>query len=248
MTNRPTRLMALASLACVALATWGLAAKPAQAQPAAPAQVAPDYSSTSGVIPWSAIMEKPLSGMANPVLRNAAGAQGSSEGGTDASKGAGNASHEELSRANLRESIREFNEGDGAVKKPDSAQPNSTANPLRKSVSSAAGKAAQQSNRDQWAAISLRDEMINDALPWVYGLAGLLAVGFAVKVWLNNMQAKAARPGMRRRAARKRSRRSSGSSGSSSSSSSLEGTDGSSSRSSSSSSGRRRHRAHRPQL
>jgi hypothetical protein len=270
--------MALASTACVALAAWALAANLAHAQSAAPAQVAPDYSGTSGVIPWSAIMEKPLAaGMANAGSGNAGGGQGSS----DANRGAGSASHEELTQSSLRESIREFNSGETGVKKPEGTGENPAVNPLRKPVTSAAAKAAHKSNHDQWAAMSLRDEMIADALPWAYGIAGLLAVGFAVKVWLNYMQAKAARHGVRRRAARKRSRRSSVSSdaaagsggspqsqsfvstlgglsgqggaanaGSSTSSSGSSGPSGSSGTSGTSSdgSGRRRHRSHRSQL
>ena len=214
--NRITHLIALASCACWALAAWGMVASPASAQSAAPAQVAPDYSSTSGVIPWSAIMEKPLAaGTANSGASHAAGGQGSGEGGADAGQGTGNANHEELSRSSLKESIREFNAGDTVVQKPEGTEDNPTANPLRKPLTSAGAKAAQKSNRDQWAAISQHEGMIDDALPWAFGLAGLLAVGFAVKVWLNYLQAKAARPGMRRRAARKRSRRSSSSSASS---------------------------------
>ena len=208
MTHRPTRLMALAASACVALAAVGMLATPAQAQPAAPAQVAPDYSGTSGVIPWSAIMEKPLA--AGPSHSGASKVPD----GTDTSNGAGNASHEELSQSSLKQSIREFNAGDNAVKKPETTEENATANPLRKPVTSAAAKAAQKSQHDPWAAITLRDEMIDAALPWAFGLGGLLTVGFAGKVWLNYMQAKAARPGMRRRSARKRSRSSSSRSGS----------------------------------
>lgn len=199
----------MATSACVALAAWCLAVDPAHAQPAAPAPVAPDYSSTSGVIPWSAIMEKPLAaGTANADSPQAVGNAAAGRGSSDASKGGGNASHEELSQSSLKESIREFNAGDNAVKKPDAGEANATANPLRKPVTSAAAKAAQKANNDQWAAISLRDEMVADALPWAYGVATLLAVGFGVKVWLNYMQAKAARPGLRRRAARRRSHRS----------------------------------------
>ena len=206
--------MALAASACVALAAVGMLATPAHAQPAAPAQVAPDYSGTSGVIPWSAIMEKPLAaGTAHSGASKVPGGRGSGEDGVDASNGAGNASHEELSQSSLKQSIREFNAGDNAVKKPEATEENATANPLRKPVTSAAAKAAQKSQHDQWAAITLRDEMIDAALPWAFGLGGLLTVGFAGKVWLNYMQAKAARPGMRRRSARKRSRRSSSRSG-----------------------------------
>ena len=216
MTHRPTPLMALAASACVALAAVGMLATPAHAQPAAPAQVAPDYSGTSGVIPWSAIMEKPLAaGTAHSGASKVPGGRGSGEDGVDASNGAGNASHEELSQSSLKQSIREFNAGDTVIKKPEGTEDNPTANPLRKPLTSAGAKAAQKSNRDQWAAISQHEGMIDDALPWAFGLAGLLAVGFAVKVWLNYLQAKAARPGMRRRAARKRSRRSSSSSASS---------------------------------
>ena len=207
--------MALAASACVALAAVGMLATPAHAQPAAPAQVAPDYSGTSGVIPWSAIMEKPLAaGTAHSGASKVPGGRGSGEDGVDASNGAGNASHEELSQSSLKQSIREFNAGDNAVKKPETTEENATANPLRKPVTSAAAKAAQKSQHDQWAAITLRDEMIDAALPWAFGLGGLLTVGFAGKVWLNYMQAKAARPGMRRRSARKRSRSSSSRSGS----------------------------------
>lgn len=187
-------------LALAASAPWTAAT----AQPAAPTPAAPDYSSTSGVIPWSAIMENPLAGAAN-----AGSASAAATGATDAVKGDGKPIHEELSRSNLQESIREFNAGDVGAKKPDDAEPTSAANPLRKPLTPAAKTAQEQANRAEWASASPYDRLMHDVLPWAWAVSCLLVIGLAAKLWLNYVRAKAARPGMRRRAARQRSHRSS---------------------------------------
>jgi hypothetical protein len=179
----------------------------AHAQPAAPAPAAPDYSSTSGVIPWSAIMEKPSAGNTNTANTGSASAAGTAA--TDAVKGDGKPIHEELSRSNLQEAIKEFNAGEGGIKKPESDSPAAGANPLRNPLSSAAKAAQAQANRAEWANVSQYDRVIDDLLPWAWITTILLLLGLAFKLWLNYMKAKAARPGMRRRAARKRSHRSS---------------------------------------
>lgn len=182
----------------------GMPLPAAHAQPAAPAQTAPDYSSTSGVIPWTAIMEKPLAGAAG-----AGSASAAATGATDAVKGDGKPIHEELSRENLKESIREFNAGEAGAKKPGTEEPADGTNPVRNPLSTAAKAAKEQANRADWAKVNQRDGALDDVLPWAFAVAALLLMGLAIKVWLSYLKAKAARPGMRRRAARKRSHRSS---------------------------------------
>ena len=182
----------------------------AQAQsisPPAPAQMSPDYSSTSGAIPWSAIMEKPLAGSAGAA--DTASPNQASPVATDAVKGDGKPIHEELSRSNLQEAIKEFNAGEAGVKKTDGDEPAAGSNPQRNPLSPTARAAKEQANRAEWAKVNESNAWVDDVLPWAWAVAGLLALGLAFRLWLSYLRAKAARPGMRRRAARKRSHRSS---------------------------------------
>ena len=173
------------------------------AQPAAPAQAAPDYSSTSGVIPWSAIMEKSSTGAADAGSARAPGTQS-----TDAVKGDGKPIHEELSRSNLKEAIREFNADEAGAKKPAGEGPAPGATVLRNPLSPAAKAAQAQANEAEWASLRESGGLMAEILPWAVAVSVALALGLAAKMWLGYMRAKAARPGMRRRAARKRNRRS----------------------------------------
>ena len=182
----------------------------AQAQQATPAQVAPDYSSTSGVIPWSAIMEKPLGGLAGAADAGSPGqASQVNPAATDAVKGDGKPIHEELSRSNLQDAIKAFNAGEAGAKKPDSDEPAAGSNAQRNPLSPAIKAAKQQANRAEWAKVNQSDGWVDDVLPWAWAVAGLMALGLAFTLWLSYLRAKATRPGMRRRAARKKSHRTS---------------------------------------
>ncbi len=248
----------------------------AHAQPAAPAITPADSSSTSGVIPWSAIMERPSSG--GPASFDKPG-----EVGMGADMGIGNTVkeavrpiHEGLSQSGVIQSIREFDSGmGGGGKRQENPGQNSAGHPSGIPTPVTPAKTAQQIRREQEAASGMLDQLVKEATPWAAGLMGLLALGFAAKVWMDWMHAKAARPGKLRRSGRRRSR--SSTSTSTNSLQSLEGTpadldapsarspegsrtgrrssgsSSSSSRSSSASSssdtasGRRRHRSRRPQ-
>ncbi len=205
-------LLPLAALVSVSVSLL-VPVQSAHAQPAAPAQVAPDYSSTSGVIPWSAIMEKPLAGTANAGAPNAAQTGAADMGAADAIKGdavKGDAKpvHEELSRSNLKDAIREFNAGEAGAKKPGDEEPAPGATTLRNPLSPAAKAAQAQANRAEWASVYTSGSLMDEVLPWAIAASSVLVLGLAVKLWLGYVRAKAARPGMRRRAARKRSERS----------------------------------------
>ena len=200
-------LLSLAALVSVSVSLL-VAVQSAHAQPAAPAQVAPDYSSTSGVIPWSAIMEKPLAGTANAGAPNAAQTGAADMGAADAVKGDAKPVHEELSRSNLKDAIREFNAGEAGTKKPGDEEPAPGATTLRNPLSPAAKAAQAQANRAEWASAHTSGSLMDEVLPWAIAASSVLVLGLAVKLWLGYVRAKAARPGMRRRAARKRSERS----------------------------------------
>ena len=173
------------------------------AQPAAPAQAAPDYSSASGVIPWSAIMEKSSTGAADSGSARAPGTQS-----TDAVKGDVKPIHEELSRSNLKEAIREFNADEAGAKKPAGEGPAPGATVLRNPLSPAAKAAQAQANEAEWASLRESGGLMAEILPWAVAFSVALVLGLAAKMWLGYMRAKAARPGKRRRAARKRNTRS----------------------------------------
>lgn len=173
------------------------------AQHAAPAQEAPDYSSASGVIPWSAIMEKSSTGAADSGSARAPGTQS-----TDAVKGDVKPIHEELSRSNLKEAIREFNADEAGAKKPAGEGPAPGATVLRNPLSPAAKAAQAQANEAEWASLRESGGLMAEILPWAVAFSVALVLGLAAKMWLGYMRAKAARPGKRRRAARKRNTRS----------------------------------------
>lgn len=253
----------------------------AQAQPASPASApspasipsptgAPvDPGSTSGVIPWSAIVEKPTAN--GPDSFDRPGDMGMGIGSTV--KEAVRPIRDELSQSGVIQSLREFDSDlGGGNRRRENAGQNSVGYSSGNPLPVAPAKSAQQIKREQQAASGMLDQLIREATPWAAGLMGLLALGFAAKLWMDWLHAKAARPGkLRRSAGRRRSRhsassvesrdgpqapedapsatglesssrrRSSRSSGSSSASSSAPGSSGASS-------GRRRHRSHRPQL
>lgn len=249
----------------------------AHAQPASPAIAPVDSGSTSGVIPWSAIMERPSAG--GPASFDKPG-----EVGMGADMGIGNAVkeavrpiHEGLSQSGVIQSIREFDSDiGGGSRRPENPGQNSAGYSSGIPKPGAPTKTAQQIKREQEAASGMLDELVREATPWAAGLMGLLALGFATKVWMDWLHAKAARPGKQRRSGRRRSRNSThgssnislpgldgtraavdatsapspeGSRRSRRSNSSSGSSSGSASASSASGSafGRRRHRSHRPQ-
>ena len=169
----------------------------AQVQPAAPAQMALDANLSSGNS-WSAGLEKPPAGGLGANTPNQP-----SPAATDAVKGDGKPIHEELSRSNLQEAIKEFNAGEAGGKKPNGDEPATASNPQRNPLSPAAKAAKEQANRAEWAKVNQPNAWGDDVLPWAWAVAGLLSVGLAFRLWLSRLRAKAARPGMRRRAARK---------------------------------------------
>ena len=241
----------------------------AHAQPASPAPAPVDSGSTSGVIPWSAIMERPSSGGPASFDRPGEVGMGADMGIGNTVKEAVRPIHESLSQSGVIQSIREFDSDiGGGNRRPENAGQNSAGYSSGIPTPVAPPKTAQQIKREQEAASGMLDQLVKEATPWAAGLMGLLALGFAAKAWMDWMHAKAARPGKLRRSGRRRSRnslqsldgtqaamdapsarspegsrtsrRSSRSSGSSSDFSSASSPSGTAS-------GRRRHRTHRPQ-
>ena len=248
-------------------------ASPANAPSAASAAV--ESGGTSGVIPWSAIMERPSAGGQASFDKPGEVDMGAGMGIGSTVKEAIRPIHESLSQSGVIQSIREFDSGmGGGNNRRENAGQNSVSYSLGSPTPIAPTKTAQQIKREQQAASGMLDELVREATPWAAGLMGLLALGFATKVWMDWLHAKAARPGKLRRSGRRRSRhstsslqRSDGLDGpqaavdapsaqglESSSRRRSSRSSGSSSESSSTpsssgaSSGRRRHRSHRPQL
>ena len=262
---------ALVAWAVQAFAVVFVLAFAAHAQPAAPAGISPDKGSVTGVIPWSAIMDAtPPDGPGRfdkPAL----------EGIGNAFKEAVRPIHESLSQSGVLQSIREFDADIGGGNQRESAGQRADGTSVDRPYAAAPAKSAQQLQREQLAASVMTEKLIKEAAPWAVGLAALFGLGYLAKAWLDHLHRKAAGPGARRRAARKKSRRSAtgpqslegtqtadtapGSlsqetggngngnrrDGSNQSSGSSSGSSGASG-SSSASSGRRRHRSHRPQL
>ena len=192
----------------------------AHAQPAPPAMAPADSGSTSGVIPWSAIMERPSAG-------GAASFDKPGETGMGADLGIGNTVreavrpiHESLLQSGVIQSIREFDSDmGGGNRRQDNAGQNSSGYASGSPTPAAPAKTAQQIRREQDAASGMLDQLVKEATPWAAGLMGLLALGFAAKAWIDWMHAKAARPGKLRRSGRRRSHSSKGTSSNSSNSS-----------------------------
>ena len=249
------------SMPCAALAdlaTGAAASVTATGKTGAPA----DYSGTSGVLPWSAIME-----------RSSSEATGFNDRPGDSGLGIANAIkdavkpiHEELSQSGIVQSIRKIEADMGGARPHDATDRKSPEYSTGRPDPAAPAKSPEQTRREQHHAALMMDDLIKEIMPWMIGLLVLLAVGYLMKTWLTYLRKKAGRAGKLRRFGRRKTRhrlpssshdadrahsvqgsqgsrsgRSSGSSGSSRSS-------GSGSGSSSSSSGfteSRRHRSHR---
>lgn len=197
--------------ACLAALAASLAlALSAHAQPASPAATPEEPGSTSGVIPWSAIMERPSAG--GPASFDKPG-----EAGMGADMGIGNAvkeavrpMHDSLMQSGVIQSIREFDSNmGGGNKRQENAGQNSAGHASGSPPPVAPTKTAQQTRREQEAASGMLADLVKEATPWAAGLMGLLALGFGAKAWMDWMHAKAARPGKLRRSGRRRSRNSS---------------------------------------
>ena len=199
----------------------------AHAQPAAPAMAPADSSSTSGVIPWSAIMERPSSGGPASFDRPGEAGMGADMGIGNTVKEAVRPIHEGLSQSSVIQSIREFDAdiGGGGRRQENPGQ-NSAGHPSGSPTPVAPAKTAQQIRREQEAASGMLDQLVKEATPWAAGLMGLLALGFAAKAWMDWMHAKAARPGKLRRSGRRRSRSSTSTSTSTNSVNSLQSLEG----------------------
>lgn len=279
MMNRQTLRLALLAALMASLAL----ALSANAQPASPAS-APSPASdpvesggTSGVIPWSAIIERPSAGSQAAFDKPGEAGMGAGMNIGNTLKEAIRPIHEGLAQSGVIQSIREFDSDLGGGNR---RRENADQDPVRYSSGSpmpvGPKKTAQQISREQQAASGMLDELVKEATPWAMGVMGVLALGFATKAWMDWLHAKAARPGKLRRSGRRRSRNSTNGSSNSSlqslggapaaldarsaqglesssrrrSSRSSGSSSGSSSASSASgtASGRRRHRSRRPQL
>ena len=113
---------------------------------------------------------------------------------------------EGVAQSGLMEAVRNFESDIGLSKRPDSADPSSRNYSTSAPGTGAPAKTAEQIRRDQIAASMMFDEFIQEVKPWVFGLAGVLVLGYLVKLWLTYLRVKAARPGKHRRSARRRHR------------------------------------------
>jgi hypothetical protein len=113
--------------------------------------------------------------------------------------------HEGISQSGFMEAIRSFESDLGLSKKRDAADPSSSPGySTDRPDAGAPARSEQQVKRDQVAASVMLDEFIAEVKPWVFGALGVLAFGYVVKLWLQYIRRKAARPGKRRRSARRR--------------------------------------------
>lgn len=111
---------------------------------------------------------------------------------------------EGVAQSGVMEAVRNFESDMGLSKRPDSADPSARGYSTGAPGSGAPAKTAEQIRREQMAAATMFDDFINEVKPWAFGLAGLLALGYLVKLWLTYLRVKAARPGKRRRSSRRR--------------------------------------------
>jgi len=113
---------------------------------------------------------------------------------------------EGVAQSSVMEAVRNFESDLGLSKRPDSADPASRGYSTGAPNTGAPAKTAEQIRRDEIAASMMLEEFINEVKPWAFGLAGLLVLGYLVKLWLTYLRVKAARPGKRRRSVRRRHR------------------------------------------
>ena len=274
MMKRPTLRLALLAALTVSLilAVSANAQTASTASAPSPASDPVESGGTSGVIPWSAIIERPSAGSQAAFDKPGEAGMGAGMNIGNTVKEAIRPIHEGLAQSGVIQSIREFDSDLGGGNR---RRENADQDPVRYSSGSpmpvGPTKTTQQIQREQHAASGLLDELVKEATPWAAGLMGVLALGFATKAWMGWLHAKAARPGKLRRSGRRRSRNSTNGSSNSSlqslggapaaldarsaqglerSSRSSGSSSGSSSASSASgtASGRRRHRSRRPQL
>lgn len=111
---------------------------------------------------------------------------------------------EGVAQSGVMEAVRNFEADMGLSKRPETADPSSRGYSAGVPGTGAPAKTAEQIRRDQIASSMMLEEFINEVKPWAFGLAGLLVVGYLVKLWLTYLRVKAARPGKRRRSARRR--------------------------------------------
>lgn len=111
---------------------------------------------------------------------------------------------EGVAQSGVMEAVRNFESDMGLSKRPDSADPSSRGYSTGAPGTGAPAKTAEQIRRDQIASSMMLEDFINEIKPWAFGLAGLLVLGYLFKLWLTYVRAKAARPGKRRRSARRR--------------------------------------------
>ena len=199
------KLQPLAHACLVTLLASLVLALSAHAQPASPAGAQSEPGTTSGVIPWSAIMESLPTGAQESFDKP--GEPGVNIGNTI--KEAVRPIHEGLSQSGVIQSIREFDsEFGGGNRRRDNTGENAFGYSSGSPSPLAPTKSAQQIRREQQAAASMHDQLVKEVTPWAVGMMGLLAVGFATKAWIDWLHAKTARPGKLRRSARRRSHRS----------------------------------------
>ena len=189
------------SMPCSALAdlaTGAAASVTATGKTGAPA----DYSATSGVLPWSAIME-----------RSSTEATGFNDRPGDFGMGIANAikdavkpMHEELSQSGIVQSIRKIEADMGGARPHDATDRKSPDYSTGRPNPAAPAKSPEQTRREQYHAALMMDDLIQEIMPWMIGLLGLLAVGYLMNTWLTHLRKKAGRAGKLRRFGRRKTR------------------------------------------
>ncbi len=184
-----------------------LMAATAHSQPALPTDAGADAKSTSGMIPWSAIIDSAPAGNAGFNDKPLDAGAGTGAGIANTVKEAVRPVHDGLVHSAVVQTLREFDaDSGGGPKRQDNADRNTSSNPSGSGKPAAPARSAQQIQRDQSAASAMLDELVKEVTPWAIGVMGLIGLGFLGKLWLDYMHAKAARPGKMRRAARRKSR------------------------------------------
>ena len=189
------------SMPCSALAdlaTGAAASVTATGKTGAPA----DYSATSGVLPWSAIME-----------RSSTEAGGFNDRSGDSGLGIANAikdavkpMHEELSQSGIVQSIRKIEADMGGARPHDATDRKSPEYSTGRPDPGAPAKSPEQTRREQHHSALMMDDLIKEIMPWLIGLLVLLAVGYLMKTWLTYLRKKAGRAGKLRRFGRRKTR------------------------------------------
>ena len=186
------------SAALADLATGAAASVTETGKTGAPA----DYSGTSGVLPWSAIME-----------RSSSEAIGFNDRPGDFGMGIANAIkdavkpiHEELSQSGILQSIRKIEADMGGARPHDATDRKSPEYSTGRPDPGAPAKSPQQTRREQHHDALMMDDLIKEIMPWMIGLLVLLAVGYLMKTWLTYLREKAGRAGKLRRFGRRKTR------------------------------------------